>query len=451
MVPHVKRRINAPARSCLFAVVIALLLSLCLIPAGADGQLSIRANDTVRAGEEYVAVIHITGAHIYSAKFDVTYDPNYLNFSYYYCARDTWEKTDYGQKGSTLTFWYTDKNLNDPINDADLIVVVFNVVNGLTPGSTTSIRVNNSDLSDGDTDFAPTAEKTVRIAEPLSGNSNLKSVYAENVTFSPAFDPNVTSYAASVPFSVSEIRITGTPDHPNAKVSSPYASLAVGQNTVYLTVTAENGAQKTYTFVITREQDPDYVPSSDTRLRSIALSDGVLSPAFSPDVFEYVVYVPYETSSVTVTGTPLDAKAVSGGRTEAELEIGDNRVLLEPIAEDGSVGAYVLHIRRMDLYDPETEAETEPETVPETEPETEPETVPETDPGTEPVTIPQETEKETGPSVTVVPNETENTEQTRNTSGDDSFTLLLLILVSAAALFIGLALGILIGRAGKRR
>jgi phage major head subunit gpT-like protein len=93
------------------------------------------------------------------------------------------------------------------------------------------------------------------VVDWTSSNANLKALAISAGTLSPAFDPAVTNYTASVANSVSSITVTGTPAESGAGLSANNGaaqSLAVGANVIIITVTAQNGAVKTYTVTVTR-------------------------------------------------------------------------------------------------------------------------------------------------------------------------------------------------------
>lgn len=126
----------------------------------------------------------------------------------------------------------------------------------------------------------------------------------------------------------------------------------MGKNTVKITVTASNGAKKTYTISVTREQDPNYVASTNTKLSGITVSAGQLSPEFAADVTEYVVYVPYEIAVFSISASAADPLAQGAeGIEEAQLKVGLNKLEVKCIAEDGSEGVYKINVVRMSEYD----------------------------------------------------------------------------------------------------
>ena len=102
-----------------------------------------------------------------------------------------------------------------------------------------------------------------------------------------------------MPYAVESLNLSYKAADGSARVSVSGNTLVVGSNTVTVTCTAATGAKKNYTITVTREQDPNYKPSTDALLKELTLDVGYLSPTFSGAVTEYVAYVPYETRSGT--------------------------------------------------------------------------------------------------------------------------------------------------------
>ena len=86
--------------------------------------------------------------------------------------------------------------------------------------------------------------------------------------------------------------------------------------------------------------------SSDASLAAMKISPGTLTPEFSPEIFEYSVTVPFETTTLLVSAVTSDAKANVKIEGNDELDVGQNRVLLLVTAEDGSLNKYVIYAAR---------------------------------------------------------------------------------------------------------
>ena len=121
----------------------------------------------------------------------------------------------------------------------------------------------------------------------------------------------------------------------------------MGVNTVVLTVTAANGATRRYTISVTRQPDPTATLSSDADLADLTPSEGKLSPAFAPNITEYAVYVPYETTKLSLSATAKDSKALGVTQPDAALKQGDNVLTVTCTAEDGTTRDYTVHVVRM--------------------------------------------------------------------------------------------------------
>lgn len=112
------------------------------------------------------------------------------------------------------------------------------------------------------------------------------------------------------------------------------------------------------------------MPSGDNRLAGITVSGYVLSPPFRADLTAYVVWLPYETDHIQVSGKAAHANArvqVSGG---SDLAAGqDTPVTLVCTAENGETKTYTVVAKRAAPHDGAVPSRTQPPTeasVPET-------------------------------------------------------------------------------------
>ena len=116
-----------------------------------------------------------------------------------------------------------------------------------------------------------------------SPDNRLSSLKVGSYSLTPAFNNDTSSYSVTVPYSVSSVTITATPKNSKAKVSGAGAvQLKVGSNTVKVTVTAENGSQRTFTLTIAQEAnqeefsiDPKYKVSGSKQVSGITLGTKV--------------------------------------------------------------------------------------------------------------------------------------------------------------------------------
>ncbi|NMO94971.1 S-layer homology domain-containing protein [Paenibacillus lemnae] len=183
----------------------------------------------------------------------------------------------------------------------------------------------------------------------------------------PAFDPEVIAYSASVSQDVYQISVTASVYDPSSTLSingndaesgiPAVVQLEAGENTVTVQVSGEAGVKEYVLKVVRGEDDSDgddEEKSSNADLSALKVSPGTLTPAFRPDVKEYSAKVGYGVSSVNVTASVYDDNAsltVNGaeagsGAIRVPLQIGMNEIKLEVKAEDGTVKEYTLRINR---------------------------------------------------------------------------------------------------------
>lgn len=354
---------------------------------------SLTGPGTVRAGDTITLSLNVSAPGSYGFEGSLSYD-NSVTLVSMSAGTGGWKLE---QNGSKVVVY--DDALSNPLgNNSNVINAVFKV-NNVQAGTAINVAFNNIVVSDGNNESSiGTAKYSVAVAAPLSGNNNLGSlsIAGHNINF----NASQTAYdVGSVEFLESSLNITATPADTTAKVSIGNTALNVGANTISINVTAQNGAVKTYTIKASRKQDPNYKKSNNANLSSITVSEGKLSPAFAPDVTEYVVYVPFETKTISATGTLQDGKGkeVSNGSI-GTLKSGENKMSVTGVAEDDSKKVYNITVVVMPEYKGElpsisgVEARTEPET----ETETETETVKETENTTENESSAEEPEKADG-------------------------------------------------------
>ncbi len=198
---------------------------------------------------------------------------------------------------------------------------------------------------------------TVNRKDNRSGNNNLASLSINGASLDQAFDPNNTSYTAKVPFEIETASINANPADGKARVSISGNSGLISEETsnVSVTVTAENGASKTYTIAVTRGKDPNKVLSTDNYLRKLEPSIGILSPVFDKEKENYVIYLPYEVDTISFNAKVSDSRyGILNIDAPDKLVPGIANVFrFNVTAEDESVRTYTVVVKR--AINPETE------------------------------------------------------------------------------------------------
>lgn len=143
-------------------------------------------------------------------------------------------------------------------------------VNVTSPSSNNDSNSNkdNKDNSGSNTGNDSNANKdNENKEEKKSSNASLGSLVISAGTLSPEFSAATKDYTATVDHSCSSLAVTANPADSKASVTSVTGndSLEVGENTVSVVVTAEDGSTSTYNIVVTRraEDDPENADKQD--------------------------------------------------------------------------------------------------------------------------------------------------------------------------------------------
>ena len=192
-----------------------------------------------------------------------------------------------------------------------------------------------------------------------------------DLTLTPTFATDTTSYAASVANDIDRITVAPETTDDSATVAYLDASdaeitdadgnteghqvaLDMGANTIKVEVTAADGmTTQTYTLTVTR------AASTDPTLTGLTLSDGTLDPAFAAATENYTAEVALNVRTVTVTPTtshsgasyeitPADADFDDNNGHQVYLAAGDTTdITVEVTAEDDSTTeTYTVQVSR---------------------------------------------------------------------------------------------------------
>ena len=175
-------------------------------------------------------------------------------------------------------------------------------------------------------------KKTTQSAK--SSNANLKSLGITPNDFK-GFKPGTTSYNVTVPNNVEKVNVYATASDSKAKVTGTgNKELSVGENSVNVVVTAENGNEKTYTINITREEEqtvtetnnsaPNEATESDSSLSKLEVKGYKLNPEFAPNVYEYTLDINGDISDLEVIAEGKNDKVTIEVVGNTSLQDGEN-------------------------------------------------------------------------------------------------------------------------------
>ena len=214
---------------------------------------------------------------------------------------------------------------------------------------------NNVELA-----WASASFSVVEPEPPPSDDATLSSLALSGIDFG-AFDPATTGYTAEVANEVTETTVTPAVNHDGAAYAIKLdgvadadgtLGLAVGDNTVSVEVTAEDGeTKKTYEVAVTRAAP---ALSGDATLSGLTLS-GIDFGAFDPAVTGYTAEVANDVTETTVTPSTnhdgathvVKLDGVADADATIDLAVGENAVTIEVTAEDGQTAkTYTVTVTR---------------------------------------------------------------------------------------------------------
>lgn len=313
---------------------------------------SLTGPSTVMAGDTITLNLNVSDSGKYLLEGNLSYDSSVVSLLDMSSGISGWKAENNGN-----AIIVRDDVLSNPLSDsATVLVLNFKVNDDVANGTELNISINDILTTDGRGENSlGTASYSIIVGASLLDNANLSYLSVSEGTLNPKFSSKSTSYSiGEVDYSVSKLDISYATEDANAKVSIRGNDLAVGENVVSVVVTAGNGETKKYEILVTRKQKLDYVASSNGSLAEISVSNGAISPEFSSDVKDYIVYLPYEYlgEEFSVTGTAADEKAlgVTKGTIEALVE-GVNTTSVVCKAEDGTEQSYKITVVVMPEYD----------------------------------------------------------------------------------------------------
>ena len=259
----------------------------------------------------------------------------------------------------------TETTVAAPVSDgsASVEVKVNGVVNqdgvvGLAVGDGNVIAVEVT-AEDGQTKQI----YTVTVTRAGSAAATLSALSLSGVTLTPAFASGTTAYTASVANSATETTVMASASDANASVEvtpedaddqtfGDQVALAVGETTISVAVTAQDGeTTQTYTVAVTR------AGSVDATLSALSLSGVTLTPAFASGTTTYAASVGHGVTETTVTASASDAYAGvevtpedADDRTlgdQVDLAVGETTISVEVTAQDGlTTRTYMVTVTR---------------------------------------------------------------------------------------------------------
>lgn len=169
-----------------------------------------------------------------------------------------------------------------------------------------------------------------------SNNANLSNIKINNIDFK--FNKETLEYNLEVKNDIESIDIEVTTEHNKAKVDGVgEQKLVVGENTIDLIVTAEDGTKKTYTIKVKRKDNNTY-------LNHLTISN--IAFAFDKDTFKYEIEIARDIEAITLEGTTESETSKVEGLGNYELSEEETTINIIVTAEDETTKTYTITLKK---------------------------------------------------------------------------------------------------------
>lgn len=306
------------SRTCVSILLMLIWMISLIFPvygATATGSISLAVSgNNTPGGTITVPIVLKTTTVVSGADITISYPSNLVSF------------VSSSDPGNTYASGNTVQIVNFRMNvsansSVTVATLTFKIKDG-TAGKSGTFSVSRADVTDhlnNEVAFQPSrGSASVTVVAPKSTNANLASLTVNAGALSPAFSAGQTSYAVTVPNSVSSITIGATAADSKAAVSGTGAkNLNVGSNKFSVVVKAESGATKTYIVTVTRQAAQTVKPTEST------------TPTTSK-----APIAPVAPSSVAPVSSSVSSEPVS-----SEESVSSELLSSEPEAESDSVSS----------------------------------------------------------------------------------------------------------------
>lgn len=189
-------------------------------------------------------------------------------------------------------------------------------------------------------------DNTISITFSFSADETLYGLQ-----FGVSYDPNVLQFVSGNDANGGggNVLVASSPSAASGSKTLTFKALQPGTSNISVTEAIGVGAdsfQMTASGTSVTVAAPANL-SADNSLKSLQISPGTLSPAFSQQTTRYNATVPNTTSKLTVSASPSHSAAkvtsVSGADS---LSVGNNTVSVVVQAEDGSTATYTITVNR---------------------------------------------------------------------------------------------------------
>ena len=168
-----------------------------------------------------------------------------------------------------------------------------------------------------------------------SNNKDLKSLTVEGFMLTPEFSDDVTDYSLTINDDVDSLKITAEPVDEKAEVEIiGNNNLLIGDNTIQVKVTAEDGTIRTYRINVTKGSQEEF------GLTSLTVEGYALTPEFDENTYEYTLEINDQSvTSLNINAEPSEENATVEITGNTNLQVGKNIITILVKSEDETENA----------------------------------------------------------------------------------------------------------------
>lgn len=203
-----------------------------------------------------------------------------------------------------------------------------------------------------------TKPQTTKTEQTKSSNNYLSGLTVGTGTLSPEFYRETYEYTVEFDdtvnlYDLKEIEISATAEDERATVEGAGTiQLNDGENSITLTVKAENGSERTYTVKVVK---PMPVEQSALRLKTLVLNGiningeyQTINIEFNPETFDYEITVPNEITALSINPTTENEDILIETTGGESLNEGSNKIIimLTSPSDETVKTTYTLNVER---------------------------------------------------------------------------------------------------------
>lgn len=191
-------------------------------------------------------------------------------------------------------------------------------------------------------------------------NTSLKIMRTNNENIVPNFDKVIFEYYLTVDNNTNSLDLTAVPENENSKIEiNGNQNFKQGNNVVEIKVISPNGTSNSYKIYVTKTND---IENANTNLETLAIENVLLYPYFDTTITKYNVSVDNDVEKLNILAVPEDINAKVSIEGNDVLNVGDNTIIVNVLAEDGvTFRKYEIIAHRRNETEQETFEEKEEE------------------------------------------------------------------------------------------